>query len=192
MLEFSDIQGIALSAHAHAKYSRVLFLQIQDVKLAKAWLKNMLPQIATAARRPKGSPKPEAAAQIAMTAPGFIKLGLSQDAMGTFPREFTQGMGHGERTRVLGDVDDSAPEKWQVGGSNTPEVHIMLMFYATGPQKIEEVTRQACSGHEGAVKEVFRQDSYRANDYEPFGFHDGVSQPAIEGLGGKTYPGQEV
>ena len=34
------------------------------------------------------------------------------------------------RQRVLGDVDESAPEHWEFGGPGTPEPHLLLLVYA--------------------------------------------------------------
>lgn len=194
MLEFSDIQGIVLSGHAHLPHACFLFLQVQNPARAKAWLRGVIPQISTAARRAKGEPKPKSATHLAFSATGLSSLGLEAAAMGTFPREFTQGMGHGERTRVLGDTNNSAPEKWEVGGPNTPDIHVLLAVYATSEAELKSAVAESWSGETEAagLKEIFRQESFKRGVNEPFGFRDGISQPAIEGAAGEVLPGQSI
>ncbi len=193
MLEYSDIQGLVLSGHSHLPHARFLFLQIQDRSLCQVWLGTILPEVGTAARRPKGSEKPGSAMHVAFTAPGLVGLGLSAGTMESFPREFVQGMGHGERTKVLGDSGNSAPELWQVGGSKNPEVHILLMLYASSEENLAAISARVWDhAASSGLKEVFRQESFRQSENEPFGFRDGISQPAIEGAQGGVLPGQTV
>src|SRR5258706_9642766 len=176
MLEYADIQAIVLSGHAHLIHSRFIFLHVEAREPAKAWLKGILPLVATAARREKGAKKPETNVQVAFTATGLAAFGLDEDATRTFSREFQQGMGHGERTRVLGDTGASAPDKWQVGGPKTTEVHVLLMLYASSERALTSVTSQCVSslGISRGLTEVFRQDSVRRGVNEPFGFRDGI------------------
>jgi Dyp-type peroxidase family len=184
MLDFPDIQSLVLSAHGHLPHARFLFLQVQDRAKAKEWLQTLLPAVENAIRRPRGTKRPPDSVQVAFTASGLAAYGLTDDALQTFPREFLQGMGHGERTRVLGDVGDSAPEQWQVGGTNTPEVHVLLLLYSHSYDSLDALTAlhwNPTNANSG-LTEVFRQDSMRRGVNEPFGFRDGISQPGVEGV----------
>ena len=37
--------------------------------------------------------------------------------------------GSEHRQRILGDVGDSSPERWQLGRPSNPEPHVLLMLY---------------------------------------------------------------
>ena len=80
-------------------------------------------------------------------------------------------MAHGERSKVLGDTGESAPEGWEVGGPNTPDVHVLLMLYAVSREKLEEVSKNRLADETAnGLKEIFRQDSYCSSPFEPFWF----------------------
>ena len=193
MLELSEIQAIVTSGFGHLPHARFLFLAVSDRTAAQAWLAAITPQIGTAARRPQHSPKPQSVAQVALTARGLQAFGLTQDTMQTFPREFTIGMADPERSKVLGDSLESAPEHWQIGGSASPEVHVLLMIYASSAEHMGEATTIYLPDVAAAgLQELYRQATYRGSVAEPFGFRDGISQPAIDGAPAPVMPGQSV
>src|SRR6266487_4125248 len=99
MLELSEIQAIVTSGLGHLPHAQFVFLAISDRNAAQVWLAAITPLIGTSARRPKGSPKPHIVAQVALTASGLRALGLTEDAMQTFPREFMIGMADSERSK---------------------------------------------------------------------------------------------
>ena len=189
--EHADIQGVVLNGYGHLKCTRFLFLQIGDAAGARRWLADLLPQITTAARRPKDAPKPETALNIAFTYAGLQRLELPPDALAQFPRELQEGMAAGERSRVLGDTGDSDPQHWDLGGPGTPEFHALLMLYGRDDDVILAGTpalEAQCAAN--GLTEVFRQDTGRISNKEPFGFHDGIAQPFLAGSPGAPIPGE--
>ena len=68
--------------------------------------------------------------------------------LGAFPPAFVQGPAVRAQPATppvpgdvgLGDVGDSAPDHWELGGPGTPAVHLMLSLYARGSSRLEEVT----------------------------------------------------
>src|SRR4051794_4806738 len=138
MLELSEIQAIVTSGFGHLPHAQFLFLAVADRQAAQAWLAAITPQIETSARRPKHSPKPYMIAQVALTAHGLQAFGLTQDAMRTFPREFTIGMADPERSKVLGDSLESAPEHWDIGGRGPPGGDMVLVFYSHQAEGVDE------------------------------------------------------
>ena len=194
MLDLPDIQGLVFSGYGHMPHARFLFLQIQDRKAAKAWLPLVAPCIVSGDRRAPGGPKPHTSAHIAMSAPGLLLLGLDQDALDTFPREFTEGMACGQRPRVLGDTGASDPKNWQFGGPEQPEVHLLLALYATSEATLESLKQEVWypRGSNHGIGIVFQQDSFRKGDNEPFGFHDGITQPTLEGSPVPVVPNQTI
>lgn len=189
--DYADIQGLVLNGYGNLKCTRFLFLQVGDPAGARRWLGDLCPQITTAARRPKGAVKPDTALNIAFTHAGLAQLGLPPDTLAQFPRELQEGMAHGERSRVLGDTDASAPEHWDLGGPNTPEFHVLLMLYGRDDDVILARYPELVGQWEAAgLFEVFKQDTGRISDKEPFGFKDGISQPFPAGAPGSPIPGE--
>jgi Dyp-type peroxidase family len=184
-LDLADIQGLIASGYARQKYARFIFLRIKKVATAKHWLAQAAGHITTADWRSvlRDAP-PHSHANIAFTAGGLRLLGLDEDAMGAFPREFLVGMAL--RANLLGDEGRSAPDMWEFGGRNRPEVNVFLMLYASESVQMEELAQRFWQmGLEAGLDLVFCQDSLRedAKDAkEPFGFHDGISQPYIQGM----------
>ena len=198
MLDLPDIQGIVFTGYGHMPHSRFLFLEIketaEDLKATRAWLTLLLPCIVTGERRSKGSPKPHTSAHIAISAPGLLKFGLNQEALDTFPREFTEGMAMGQRPRVLGDTGGSDPTQWEFGGPGKKTIHILLALYASSEAHLEALKQEAWypNGSNHGLGVITQQDSFRRCDNEPFGFRDGIGQPTLEGSPVPVTPGQAV
>ena len=68
------------------------------------------------------------------------------------------------------------------------------MLYAVDEAILERSAQQAfgASMASKGLGEIFRQNSIRHGANEPFGFRDGISQPAIEGGAQKLLPGQSL
>ena len=99
-----------------------------------------------------------------------------------FAAEFRQGMTNPNRSRFLGDAEESDPRGWAWGGPDGPPADGLLMLYATDPGLLErwqaELRQQLeKSGITGTTELPARE----LGDTEPFGFHDGISQPVIAG-----------
>jgi deferrochelatase/peroxidase EfeB/uncharacterized membrane protein YphA (DoxX/SURF4 family) len=152
--------------------------------------------------------KPTIRVDVAFTYGGVAALGLPEETLLSFPREFISGMS--TRSEILGDIGESAPEHWELGGigrylesgklkkkhfnANAP-VHAVLMFAALDQHKLDESV--ALQKHRidtnGGVLIVSKQGGSRPpNQQEPFGFHDGISNPLVQGLSGNPPPNQFV
>jgi len=217
--EKADIQGFITSGYGNMIYAAYLFLQIPDIKAGQAWLSDLLEidkkgyqegsiHISTARDWVKykatHSPedKPRTRLNVAFTYPGLQAMGLSEDVLCTFSEQFRDGMA-GSRTRsnILGDVGESAPENWDVGGTNTREVHVFLALYGeekTHLDKLVDTQRRLLATHK--VEELHAEESGRrigqdSKFREHFGFRDGLGQPKIRGIddapGVKTTPSGE-
>ncbi len=127
---------------------------------------------------------------VALTSSGLKALGLPQAALDTFPAEFLEGMS--ARADILGDSDESAPYKWDFGGTSGPaaqeELHLLLMLYGSTPAEVSSLaTEQRRRLEAGGLRELGSQEASRMRDaqgdiVEHFGFRDGLSQPQIEGF----------
>jgi Dyp-type peroxidase family len=191
-LDLHDIQGIVVNAYGHLNHSRFVVLKIADAAAAKRWLGHIATQISSARRRRDEEEVPGTQSNLALTLSGLRKLGLPDETLAAFPREFQMGMASPERSRRLGDVGDCAPERWQFGGPSTPEIDLIVMFYGRDEAALGHSAHQVLgiSRASNGLEEVFCQNSLRHDANEPFGFRDGISQPAIEGAAQKLLPGQ--
>ncbi len=185
-LRLPEIQGIIISGYSHLVYSSYLFGSIQDSVRAKQWIANLVPKITHSAWdiNEKGkAKKPNSAVNIAFTAPGLLALGLPQDSLLTFPQEFREGMAQADRSRRLGDSGGSDPSRWEVGGPSNEPVHLLIILQTLtenelGSMRTEFAETMAKSG----IKLICQEDAHRlADESEPFGFQDGISQPSIAG-----------
>jgi Dyp-type peroxidase family len=103
----------------------------------------------------------------------------------TFPDEFLQGPASAERSQILGDVGDSAPEHWHLGGPKHPAIHAALLVSAATVAMIEAERAQLQSDLTAstAVRLVHEElGSQWAEGREPFGFRDGIAQPGVQGI----------
>ena len=70
----------------------------------------------------------------------------------TFPSEFQEGMASADRSRILGDTDESTPTLWELGGPATDPVHAVLFLFAADEATLDELCNaqrailDACSG----------------------------------------------
>ena len=270
----ADIQGVILSGYGHLNFGAYLFLEFTDAGKAKAWIRDIAPDIATAedyeseeipleqpvasveaaqdwlvAKHPhrfgameeKGTRhrhdrafvtdhnrrdlvgqitikktrdaikikwKPAIRINMAFTYGGFAALGLPQETLLSFSREFISGMP--TRSLVLGDTGESAPEHWELGGigrylasgtprekhfNDNPPLHAVLMFAALDQPTLDHyVARQKKAiADNGGLTVVSEQGGSRPPDqHEPFGFHDGISNPKVQGLLGNPNANQFV
>lgn len=205
-----DIQGYITSAYGHLDHAAYLFLQVKDAAKGKTWLQGVIDSgdmtNAVSWRTDKNQPKerPLRTLNMALTFEGFIAFGVSHKTLCTFPHEFQQGMNDPRRSPILGDVGDSAPIHWEVGGRapkpDEPQVepknpqawepvHIFMVFKAANDADIKQFVQEYRAGlaaTEGGVIELtdLTQWGVRVTAKEPFGFTDGAGQPQIEGVKG--------
>lgn len=174
--EFDDVQGLLRFGYGKLTDTCFMLLKIADASAAKQWLSTAPVSNAIA-----NHPSPDTALQIAFSAQGLRALGVNESIIDNFSDEFIYGMTRNENcSRRLGDIGRNAPKYWK-WGSNTSEVpHVLLLLYAR-----EGGLNAWRAAVEGAyflqafqlLKHLPTSDIGRI---EPFGFEDGISQPAID------------
>src|SRR4051812_30263304 len=111
MVDQKDIQGFILRGYGKLRYSRYTLLRIEDRSLACKWLGKIVSNITS------GDHSPETTClNLAVTFNGLKALGLNDDNLRNFGREFREGMPTPHRQRLLGDEGSSRPENWRWGG----------------------------------------------------------------------------
>jgi Dyp-type peroxidase family len=179
-LELSDIQGYVVRGYKYMMYSRYVMLNITEPALAKKFIKNNVVDITHVNHHPTTH-----CLNFAFTSPGLKALGMMQENLDNFTREFREGMTTEHRQRLLGDLDSSAPGKWRWGGPSNDEVHILLMVFGANKDIALNYADQLKQQYlVSGLKEVFLIDGQTLPyNKEHFGFRDGISQPTIKGTG---------
>ncbi|MEO6845072.1 MAG: Dyp-type peroxidase [Ginsengibacter sp.] len=188
-LELKDIQGYIVRGYKYMMYSRYVMLNVTEPALAKKFLKNNVADITSVTHHPTTH-----CLNFAFTSPGLKALGLAQENLDNFTREFREGMATEHRQRLLGDFESSAPVNWRWGGSNNEEVHILLMVFGANKEialnYADQLKQQYISS---GLKEVFSLDGQTLPyNKEHFGFRDGISQPTIQGSGREGPPEHNI
>ena len=176
--EAADVQGLVRYGYVNLRAARYLLLAVTDAAAARRWLGALADRIPTAASRAN-----EVAIHLAFTGSGLAALGLAAPALAGFSPEFREGMVSPHRSRFLGDVQESDPQRWSWGGPRTDAVHLLLLLFAIdwpGLARLQEAVAREFPA--GGVREVISLDTVDLGDVEHFGFHDGISQPTIAGL----------
>ena len=181
MLEFHDIQSGVLRPRPSPYAATYILLRIDERAAGRQLLSRLIPMIASATDLT--SPAGDAWVAVALSYQGLKALGVSQASLESFSPEFQQGMA--ARAEELGDVGESAPSHWE-WPLGTSQVHLVIAALAPDQSRLAKVFSRARAAYQNmpGVTAIYRQDcSQPLTKREPFGFRDGISQPAIEGSG---------
>lgn len=185
-LETTQIQSLVFGGMGFKPAGRLLVLNLgPDREKNRQWLHEVLPLIAFNDGRYETRP---ALLSLALSAGGLARLGLDDDTVASFPAAFTQGMHGPGRERILGDLGGNGKDHWWWGQDGND---VALLVYGDEDIDVEALSRQIESSTTASGGQVaFRQDLTPVGETlsdrkEPFGFVDGVSQPAMRG----TYRG---
>jgi deferrochelatase/peroxidase EfeB len=181
MFRQSDVQGNILRGYRKS-HVRHLVLEVADVVDARAWLGSIVsggdnvPQVTTQAPWER---KPDSCFNISLTFEGLRALGLAQASLASFPTEFVEGMT--ARAPKLGDVGESAPDKWPDPFDTPQRIHLIASIYADGPDALTRVEDRALKGR--AFRKLGARDGANLPRSEVhFGYKDNISQPRFEGI----------
>ena len=185
-LEVTQIQSLIFGGLGFKASGQLLLLVLPEhVADARAWLALILPDVAFGDGRFLRAP---AVLTLGLSAPALDKLGLDGAALATFPAAFLTGMSSAGRSRILGDTGRNAPEQWWWG--KTLE-DVALLVYGDASAAVEDLIAKVDERCRSSGANIMRRIPLRdpalqlTDRIEPFGFVDGVSQPAMRG----TYRG---
>lgn len=128
---------------------------------------------------------------VALSFAGLKALGLPEEVLDSFPREFKAGMK--ARADQLKDVGANAPQHWQAP-FDEQEVHIAVSVFSINEQAWREGLAQAKHQLEQlqGVSLIASTDfGGPAGEVNPFGYRDGFTFPAIKGLPNRGLNGQD-
>jgi Dyp-type peroxidase family len=177
-LDLDDIQGLIARGYRTLPHARFTVFTAQDPAAAHALLSWLLPRVT-----PAGGFCGDSALHVAYTPAGLRRLGLPESVIAGFSAQFRGGMTGPNRSRFLGDVGESDPHCWAWGGPQEPPIDGLILLYAASPEVLDirqaELARQTDAA---GIRQVTVLDTLELGNNEPFGFHDGISQPIIQGL----------
>jgi Dyp-type peroxidase family len=209
-LDSDDIPSLAFGGLARLRYAHCLLGRLgDDPRKAREWLKQIAGHLSYG--EPGADLQNPEQAYVKKTKPlrwalvaGFTGSGLrvlldsADEALATFPIPFQNGVA--ERSRVLGDSGDDAPQNWEWGGTAEQRIDVLLMVYASSPSELQAQVEQRAAemaalgsipGYEykpvsialEALPELQKDQDGKKRRYvtEPFGFRDGISQPIMRG-----------
>ena len=174
--ELNDVQGLVIRGYKRFGGARYLLGEITSPPAASAWLGRV--PIATAV--PDGA---DEALNLALTAAGLAKLDLPADVLAQFSHEFVEGMTTPHRQRILGDVDESSPERWEWGSPGGDPIHLLLLVFGlTDAAADAAASRHAAAMQENGMRVIAMLTTAELEDREHFGFRDGIAQPHLANL----------
>ena len=202
-LDLKEIQGNIVAGFNKDFASFLLLALPDDQAQARAWLAELVGQVATAeevnqfndlfravrTRRGGREGAVEAAwMNLAFTHEGLGKLGVAKSELAQFPDEFCEGMR--SRKSIIGDVGDNDPNRWPIDLGTRP-IHALMIVAADSKEDLNrEVLHFVGHAASHGVSLVFQQEGMTQPDapgHEHFGFRDGISQPGIRGLAASSW-----
>ncbi|TNF63866.1 MAG: hypothetical protein EP307_04335 [Rhodobacteraceae bacterium] len=177
-----DLQGNILRGYTKNRV-RYLMLGVADRVQARRWLGQVagrtagdLPRLTTSEDWGRTF-RPGFCFNLGLTAPGLRALGLSPAQLAGFSPEFRDGM-H-TRAAKLGDIGDSAPEKWEAPFDRPGDLHVIVTLHSDEAATIDEVQRRLLGFAGGAAFRLLgtRDGANFDKDKVHFGYTDNISQP---------------
>lgn len=174
-----------LFAYRQHPRSRFFLLRFDGAQ-PREWLRRVLTDVTSGDEDQGGQYR----FNVAFSARGLAGLGLDNEDLRTFQREFVQGMTHPERSHVLGDRYSDSPESWEWGNEAAP-VDAVAMLYAGSDGELDARSVELERSFEKFGIAARAEDVALAEGgREHFGFTDGLAQPFIRGSGRKRRPGE--
>jgi Dyp-type peroxidase family len=175
----ADIQGNVVLPYSFP-CGTFLLLRVSDPSAARAALARAVDQITSSAFWTPAQ-KPHSTFNLAFSFSGLKALGLSRATLDGFPIAFQMGMK--TRAPILGDSGASSPSSWSAPWQ--ADVHVLASIYGDNPAEVAARLAQVksvLSGFETLGQEEGALLAAGGGRKEHFGFTDGISGTAFEGV----------
>ena len=183
----ADLQGNILCGYGR-KYAHgvFLFFRVDRPHEFRRWVGAHASDITTAV---PWTEEPPSTLNVALTFAGLCQLGVPARVLDSFPEDFRQGME--ARAGDLGDTGESDPAHWD---ERLKGLHGVMTVMAHKCSVRDERRAELEAEAVGAGLELacVLDTDVAADEREPFGFVDGISQPQIRdrNAGPKQRPGE--
>jgi Dyp-type peroxidase family len=184
MIELADLQGGVVRGYGQRfGVARHLFARVRDPDAARAFLAALADPVTTA-QEWEGD-RPATTLNVALSFRALQALRVAPHILDGFPAEFRAGMA--ARAERLADE----PDTW---AAELRDLEVLLVIHAQDEATLlAESERWERELGEGGLELAHAQDAALLGDArEHFGFTDGFSQPAIEGVAREHVPGQGI
>ncbi|MEU6139483.1 peroxidase [Streptomyces sp. NPDC047081] len=186
-LDLDQIQGTILRERPMPYVGAYLLYEVGDAAQGRTMLSRLLPYVTTAAGWEH--PTEDAWLNVVLTHEGLAGIGVPQDILDGFPREFREPMR--TRNEFLGDIGESDPAHWDLPERGAFHIGLVLMAPDDASFAAKFAIGQSAHADLPGIRRVARLDIRPPENLrEHFGFADGISRPYIEGQGGEPAPGQ--
>jgi Dyp-type peroxidase family len=184
MIELADLQGGVVRGYGQRfGVARHLFARVRDPDAARAFLAAIADPVTTA-QEWEGE-RPATTLNVALSFRALQALRLAPHILDGFPAEFRAGMA--ARAELLADE----PDTWD---AELRDLEVLLVLHAQDEAAlVADSARWERELGEGGLELAHAQDAALLGDArEHFGFTDGFSQAAIEGVAREDVPGQGI
>jgi Dyp-type peroxidase family len=186
-VELDEIQATVLRYRPEPYYGTHVMLHVEDPQAGREFLRRLTPYVDSAAEWWQAG---DAWTAIALSYTGLVALGLPPDSLQSFPETFRVGMA--TRAEQLRDYGPNDPRNWEKP-FGTGEIHIVVSIFSDTEDKWRramETARQHYQGFPGVAVLLMHDFGAQPSDLNPLGYRDSIGQPAIEGSGVDSLPGQ--
>ena len=185
-LELDDIQATVLRYRPEPYYGTHVMLHVNDAHSGREFLRRLAPYVDSAAEWWQAD-QPWIA--VALTYAGLVALGLPEDSLQSFPEAFRAGMAaragsfstRSRTTRRTGSRRSAA-------GSSTSASACSAIRATRGAGHGDGAA--AGGGRVGLTVVATEDFGAQPGDLNPLGYKDSIGQPAVEGSGVESLPGQ--
>jgi deferrochelatase/peroxidase EfeB len=186
-LDLDEIQATVLRQRPEPYFGTHVLLRVDDARAGREFLRRITPHISSAAAWWNAA---DAWLALGISYAGLEALGLPAESLESFPEAFRVGMAG--RSSQLRDQGLNDPRHWDFP-FGTGEAHVGVTVFSDTAEKWRRalaIAREQAIGFSG-VNIVHAQDfGAQPGSLNPFGYRDGIGQPAIEGSGVDPLPGQ--
>jgi deferrochelatase/peroxidase EfeB len=186
-VELDDIQATVLRYRPEPYYGTHVMLHVADAPSGRELLRRLVPHVDSAAGWWQAG---QSWISVALSYAGLAALGVPQDSLDSFPAAFRAGMA--ARAGQLLDTGHNAPEHWDAP-FGTGRIHLgVSVFSDCEPawRHTMELARRQYEGLPGLTVLIEQDFGAQPGDLNPLGYKDSIGQPAIEGCGVGSLPGQ--
>jgi Dyp-type peroxidase family len=186
-LDLKEIQATVLRYRPEPYFGTHLLLRIDDARSGREFLRRLTPQIDSALDWLNSA---DAWLSVGITYAGLEVLGVPRESLQSFPEAFRVGMA--ARAEQLHDVGPNAPRNWDFP-FNGAQIHIGVSAFSDSTEKWRRTVgwaREQALGFSGVTILHAQDFGAQPGSRNPFGYRDGIGQPAIDGSGVEPLPGQ--